>query len=151
MTTHRAASDDLCTRVKSIQKKQRSGHIAPPTPTSGSISLLTAPTPVLSRRSLEAPDYTPLLSRPIPLRCPSRSNLPSPAPSQHSQDVALPKRNLLHSHTIQPLELGLNSFPFPYEGETGVKQVIPRQIESVLPRLGHIGIQVNFFVIFCLM
>jgi hypothetical protein len=69
------SSDSLYGRVRALQKKQRSGNVAPPTPR----------TSTLSRRSVEVPDFTPLPRRPSPR---TRPTLPIPVEDAPFKDLA---------------------------------------------------------------
>jgi hypothetical protein len=64
--------------VRALQKKQRSGNLAPPTPRSDTPSSL-------SRRSVEVPDFTPLPQR-LPPR--TRPTLPIPVRDAPFKDLA---------------------------------------------------------------
>ncbi|KAJ3876513.1 hypothetical protein F5051DRAFT_331780, partial [Lentinula edodes] len=93
--------DSLRARAKAIQKKQRAGHVAPPT---------TPYTPrTMSREpssSMEVPDFTPLNRRPFPLRNPVLLPPPggSTAPfSSIPEDVVEePRRHKVPSTLLAP-------------------------------------------------
>ncbi|KAJ4473968.1 hypothetical protein C8J55DRAFT_579026 [Lentinula edodes] len=93
--------DSLHARAKAIQKKQRAGHVAPPT---------TPYTPrTMSREpssSMEVPDFTPRNRRPFPLKNPVLLPLPggSTAPfSSIPEDVVEePRRHKVPSTLLAP-------------------------------------------------
>ncbi|KAJ3734342.1 hypothetical protein DFJ43DRAFT_993538 [Lentinula guzmanii] len=68
--------DNLRARTKAIQKKQRAGHIAPPTTPYTSRNTSTSREPSFT---MEVPDFTPLPRRPLPFPPSRESVLPSPA------------------------------------------------------------------------
>ncbi|KAJ3988967.1 hypothetical protein F5890DRAFT_1583098 [Lentinula detonsa] len=68
--------DNLRARTKAIQKKQRAGHIAPPTTPYTSRNTSTSREPSFT---MEIPDFTPLPRRPLPFPPSRESVLPSPA------------------------------------------------------------------------
>ncbi|KAJ4500771.1 hypothetical protein C8R41DRAFT_977247 [Lentinula lateritia] len=93
--------DSLRARAKAIQKKQRAGHVAPPT---------TPYTPrTMSREpssSMEVPDFTPLNRRPFPLRNPILLPPPggstAPFSSIPEDIVEEPRRHKVPSTLLAP-------------------------------------------------
>ncbi|KAJ3900024.1 hypothetical protein F5879DRAFT_809899 [Lentinula edodes] len=95
--------DSLRARAKAIQKKQRAGHVAPPTTpyTPRTISKSREPS-----SSMEVPDFTPLNRRPFPLRNPVLLPPPggSTAPFSSIPDdvVEEPRRHKVPSTLLAP-------------------------------------------------
>ncbi|KAJ3850331.1 hypothetical protein EV368DRAFT_45547 [Lentinula lateritia] len=95
--------DSLRARAKAIQKKQRAGHVAPPTTpyTPRTISKSREPS-----SSMEVPDFTPLNRRPFPLRnpvlLPPLDGSTAPFSSIPEDVVEEPRRHKVPSTLLAP-------------------------------------------------